>query len=139
MEKLIACYDSYMEEAEAVRKNRPFLDGVFGMNSASKDHPCHGTFLETVEKWVTEVVQEGNTQKAEEGLRYVMRTSEDHKDAFSYWTMFAAHGMVRPLVELVSPQTAGEMRAWYDEKVPRWERLPVHRELYKKLKKREKA
>ena len=139
MEQLKACYDHYREEAEMVRKNRPFLEGVFGVGSASKDHPCHTVFLETVEKWVSAVVQEGNTEKAEFGLRYVVCTSEEDKEAFSYWTMFAAHGLARPLVDLVSPQCAGEMRRWYDEKLPRWERLPVHKDLYKKLKKREKV
>ena len=139
MENLIACYAHYMEEAEEVRMNRPFLDGIFGMGSSSKDHPCHTIFLETVGKWVAEVVQAGSAEKAEEGLRYIVSTSDAHKEAFSYWTMFAAHGLARPLVELVSPQVAGEMRGWYDENIPRWERLPVHKDLYKKLKNREKA
>ena len=139
MEQLKACYDRYLIEAEMAKKNSPFLDGAFGMRSVAKDHPCHTEFLETVEKWVAAVVQEGDRQKAEEGLCYVMRTSEAHKESFSYWTMFAAHGLVRPLVDLVSPRIAGQMRAWYDETLPRWERLPVHKDLYKKLKKREKA
>jgi hypothetical protein len=139
MEQLKACYEHYLEEAEMVKKNRPFLEGVFGFGSSAKDHPCHTIFLETVEKWVEAVVQEGNREKAEFGLRYMVQTSETDKEAFSYWTMFAAHGLARPLVDLVSPQVAGEMRAWYDQNLPRWERLPVHRDLYKKLKKREKA
>ena len=139
MEQLKAIYEHYLETAEQVRKNRPFLEGVFGVGSSSKDHPCHTEFLEAVEKWALQTAQEGSTEKAEAGLRYIVCTSEENKESFAYWTMYAAHGLARPLVEWVSPQVAGEMRAWYDENLPRWDRLPVHRDLYKKLKKREKV
>ena len=72
-------------------------------------------------------------------MAFVLQTSEMHKGEFPYWTLFAAHGLMRPLVSLVSPRFAGQMRVWYDEKLLRRDRLPVHKELYKLLKKRERA
>ena len=140
MEQLKACYEKYLEEAETVWKNRPVWDGALGLGASTKDHPCHMIFFEGVENWVADFLKnEPDRETAEAAVAYVLQTSEAHKGAFTYWTLFAAHGLVRPLVGYVSPGFAGEMRAWYDTYLRRQERLPVHKDLYKKLKKREKA
>ena len=140
MEKLKACYTRYLTEAEKVWKNRSAWDGALGIGSSSKDHPCHIEFYEAVEHWVAELLETAPAQEtAEAAMALVLQTSEQYKGQFPYWTLFAAHGLMRPLVALISPRFAGEMRAWYDEKILRRDRLPVHKELYKLLKKRERA
>ena len=140
MEKLKSCYENYLAEAEKVWKNRPAWDGVLGIGSSSKDHPCHIAFYESVENWVSDfLANDPKEEIAEAAMAFVLQTSEMHKGEFPYWTLFAAHGLMHPLVSLVSPRFAGQMRVWYDEKLLRRDRLPVHKELYKLLKKRERA
>lgn len=140
METLKSCYENYLAEAEKVWKNRPAWDGVLGIGSSSKDHPCHIAFYESVENWVSDFLENDPKEEvAEAAMAFVLQTSEMHKGEFPYWTLFAAHGLMRPLVSLVSPRFAGQMRVWYDEKLLRRDRLPVHKELYKLLKKRERA
>ena len=140
MEQLKACYDRYLKEAEEVWKNRPAWDGALGIGQSTKDHPCHMAFLRGVERWVEQFLEGEPTQEtAEAAMMLVVITPEHYRGQFPYWPLFAAHGLVRPLVELVSPDFAGQMRVWYDGHLPRRERLPVHKDLYKLLKKREKA
>ena len=140
MEQLKACYAKYLAEAEKVWKNRPAWDGVLGIGSSSKDHPCHIEFYEAVEAWVDGFLKNNpERETAEAAVSFVLQTSEEYKGQFTYWTLFAVHGLMRPLISLVSPQFAGQMRKWYDAHLPRPDRLPVHKELYKLLKKRERV
>ena len=140
MEQLKACYEKYLAEAEVVWKNRSAWDGALGIGSSSKDHPCHIAFYESVAGWVERFLrQEPDRETAEAAMAYVLQTSEKYRGQFTYWTLFAAHGLMRPLVACISPEFAGTMRVWYDENLQRKDRLPVHKDLYKKLKKREKA
>jgi len=53
--------------------------------------------------------------------------------------MYAAHGFTRPLIPLVSPRFAAEMRQWYENHHAKRDRMPVQREVFKLLKKQEKA
>lgn len=136
MEQLKACYENYLAEADEVLKNRTPWDGVFGIGSPSKNHPCHIRFFRAVEAWVENFVNnEPNQQLAEEAVTYILEGAEPYRDKFPYWTLFAAHGLARPLIPYVSPEYAEKTLAWYKEHCPRRERLPVHKDLFKLLKK----
>ena len=140
MEQLKACYERYIAAAEKVWKERSAWDGALGIGASSKDHPCHMDFYEAVEGWVARFLENDPApETAEEAIAYVVKTSEIYKGQFTYWTMFAAQGLMRPLVSLVSPSFAAQMRKWYDAHMPRRDRLPVHKDLYKLLKKRERG
>ena len=140
MQQLRKCYETYLSEAEQVWKSRSAWDGALGIGSSSKDHPCHVVFYEAVEAWVRSFMNnDPSGEVAEEAVRFVLQTSEKYKGQFTYWTMFAAHGLMCPLIGLVSPGFASEMRKWYDAYLPRRDRLPVHKDLYKRLKKQERG
>ena len=140
MEQLIEIYERYIETAETVWEERPIWDGAFGICASTKDHPCHLEFYKNVERWVENFLKNAPAREtAEQAIAYVLQTSQAQKGKLSYWPMYAVHGLMRPLVDFISPRCAGEMRQWYDENLPRKDRMPVHKDLYKKLKKREKA
>jgi len=140
MEQLKACYDRYLKQADKVWKNRSKWDGMLGIGTSSKDHPCHTDFFEEVAAWVDAFLKgDPDRETAEAAVTYVLEMSELYKGQFTYWTMFAAHGLVRPLISLVSPQFAAQTRTWYEAHIPRPDRLPVQKDLYKLLKKRGKA
>jgi len=140
MEQLKACYEKYLAEAAVVWKNRPAWDGILGLRSSSKEHPCHTELFKSVENWVANFVQSNPTQQqAEEAVTYILEAAEPYRDKFPYWTLYAAHGQARPLIPLVSPEYAAKTRAWYNKLYPRKDRLPVHQDLFKLLKKQERA
>ena len=140
MEQLKACYENYLAEADEVLKNRTPWDGVFGIGSPSKNHPCHRRVFSAVEAGVENFVNnDPNQQLAEEAVTYILEGAEPYKNKFPYWTLFAAHGLARPLIPYVSPEYAEKTLAWYKEHCPRRERLPVHKDLFKLLKKQARA
>ena len=140
MEQLKEIYERYIETAETVWEERPIWDGAFGIGASTKDHPCHLEFYKNVERWVENFLKNApDRETGEHAIAYVLQTSQAQKGKLSYWPMYAVHGLMRPLVDFISPRCAGEMRQWYDENLPRKDRMPVHKDLYKKLKKREKA
>ena len=140
MEQLKACYENYLAEADEVLKNRTPWDGVFGIGSPSKNHPCRIRFFRAVEAWVENFVNnDPNQQLAEEAVTFILEGAEPYKNKFPYWTLFAAHGLARPLIPYVSPEYAEKTLAWYKEHCPRRERLPVHKDLFKLLKKQARA
>ena len=140
MQQLKEIYANYIEAAEKVEKNKSTWNGAFGLGVSTKDHPCHDAFYETVEKWSREFLANNPTrEEAEAAVAYILEASEPHRGQLTYWYMYAAHGFVRPMIALVSPEFAGRMRVWYNERNPRQDRMPVQREVFKLLKKREKA
>ena len=138
MEQLKALYETYFAAAQKVWKERPAWDGMLGLGASTKDHPCHMAFYKSVEQWVADFLQAPSEAAAEEAITYIMQIPESHKGQFTYWTLLATQGLARPLVPLISPDHAGRMRAWYEGVYPRQARMPVHKELLKLLKKRER-
>ena len=139
MEQLKQCYETYLTEAEEVWDNRPDWAGMLGFGASTKDHPCHTVFFTSVEAWVENFVKSNPAPElAEEAVSYILEAAEPHKNKFSYWALYADHGLARPIIPFVSPQYAARMRVWYNEHYPRRDRLPVHKDLFKLLKKRER-
>ena len=140
MEQLKQCYARYLAAAEKAEKNKTGWNGAFGIGASTKDHPCHDDFYEAMEAWCEAFVKKVPSQaEAEEAVTYIFEMSEAYRGKLPYWYMYAAHGFTRPLIPLVSPEFAGKMRIWYNDHHPRQDRLPVQREVFKLLKKRERA
>ena len=140
MEQLKACYERYIAAAEKAEKNKSTWNGAFGLGASTKDHPCHDDFYEAMEIWCRDFVEKNPSQaEAEEAVRYIFEMSETFRGKLTYWYMYAAHGFTRPIIRLVSADFAKKMRVWYNEKNPRQDRMPVQREVFKLLKKQERA
>ena len=140
MEQLKACYAAYLAATEKAEKNKSQWNGAFGIGASTKDHPCHDDFYEAMEAWCEAFMAKQPTQaEAEEAVRYIIETSEVYRGKLPYWYMYAAHGFTRPIIPLISAEFAGKMRQWYDDRIPRMDRMPVQREVFKLLKKQEKA
>ena len=140
MEQLKACYAAYLVAVEKAEKKKTTWNGAFGIGASTKDHPCHDDFYEAMEAWCEAFLEKKPSQnEAEEAVRYIFEMSEAHRDKLPYWYMYAAHGFTRPIIPMVSAEFAKEMRVWYNERNPRQDRMPVQREVFKLLKKQEKA
>ena len=140
MEQLQACYAAYLTAVAKAEKNKSTWNGAFGLGSSTKDHPCHDDFYEAMEAWCEGFLAKKPSPKdAEEAVRYIFEMSEEYRGKPPYWYMYAAHGFTRPIIPLVSAEFAGKMRVWYNERNPRPDRMPVQREVFKLLKKQERA
>ena len=140
MEQLKEIYTRYIAAAEKAEKNKTSWNGAFGIGASTKDHPCHDDFYEAMEGWSRVFLEKNPSgEEAEAAIGYIFEMSEAHRNQLTYWYMYAAHGFARPLISLVSPEFAGRMRIWYDNHHARQDRMPVQREVYKLLKKRERA
>lgn len=140
MDELKQCYARYVAAAEKAEKTKTTWNGAFGIGVSVKDHPCHDVFYEEMEHWCGEFLKKQPTQaEAEEAVAFILKTTESYRGKLPYWYMYAAHGFARPLIPLVSPGFAAGMRVWYNTYYPRPDRMPVQQEVFKLLKKREKA
>ena len=140
MEQLKACYAAYVAAAEKAEKNKSQWNGAFGIGASTKDHPCHDDFYESMEAWCEGfLAKKPSRDQVEEAVRFIFEMSEAYRGKLPYWYMYAAHGFTRPIIPMVSPEFAKKIRVWYNDKNPRQDRMPVQREVFKLLKKQERA
>ena len=140
MQQLKQIYEAYLAAAAKAEKNKSTWNGAFGLGASTKDHPCHDDFYEAMEDWCEAFVKKApSREEAEEAVRYIFEASETYRNTLTYWYMYAAHGFARPIIPMVSPKFAAEMRVWYNEHNLRPDRMPVQKEVFRLLKKQERA
>lgn len=136
LQQLKERYQQYDEEATAVRKNSSPADGLFGFGNDPKNHPCHERFYDDVGKWTKAfLTQKPDPQQNFEAARFLITAPTTCSSKESYWMMYAAQGWCRELVRLLDADGCASLRELYDEMYPKRDRMPVHQELYKALKK----
>ena len=136
LQQLKERYQQYDEEATAVRRNSSPADGLFGFGNDPKNHPCHELFYDDVGKWTKAFLsQKPDLQQSLETARFLITAPKTCGGKESYWMMYAAQGWCRELVCLLDGHGCAQLRALYDELYPKRDRMPVHQELYKALKK----
>ena len=136
MQELKAIYERYAEEYKAVRDNAPRFDGILGFGSSTKKDGCHHRFFQGVTQWVQEfLAEEPDQEQVFEAMQWILSTSVAYKKKPEYWFMYAAHGLCKDMVPLLSAEQCKQFQDLYDAHFPRWDRMPAHEELYKLLRK----
>ena len=136
LQQLKERYQQYDEEATAVRRNSSPADGLFGFGNDPKNHPCHELFYDDGGKGTKAFLSEKpDSQQSLEAARFLITAPKTCGGKESYWMMYAAQGWCRELVGLLDAHGCAQLRALYDELYPKRDRMPVHQELYKALKK----
>lgn len=140
MEQLIEIYEVYIQRSDKVLQDASAFAGVWGMGEDPKNHPCHMKFYKAVEAFLKNFLQtEHSEETVYEVTDWILRAPANHRDEAVFWYMFAAHGLCKPLIPLLSPDHCAVLRDFYDAHYPKFDRMPVQRDLYKLLKKRAKA
>jgi hypothetical protein len=133
-------YETYIRKVTKVMANASTFDGLWGWGDDPKKDACHMEFYEAVENYLQGLIQNHASEEALfTAADWIIRAAADHKGTAAYWYMFAAHGLCKDLIPLLTPAHCAGLRDFYDEHYPRFDRLPVQRDLYKLLKKRAKA
>nr|MBQ8245286.1 hypothetical protein [Oscillospiraceae bacterium] len=131
-----ARYEAYTQDVAKVYKDARPMDGLFGWGDDPRRDPCHMRFYEDLEQWVKHFLSAAPGQEeVYEAVRFMLETPAEHRDGPCFWFMFAAQGLTRELIPLLSAAQCGALRDSYDDRYPRRDRMPVQKEVYKSLKK----
>lgn len=129
-------YDAYLREAENVRKNTPGMQGYMGMGNDPKQNPCHMAFYRNVEEWILRFLRSNpDSAQVYDAVFYILQAADSHRNTDAYWYYFAAQGLLKPLLPMLTAEDCRKLRCWYAEHYPKKERLPVHTDLFKILTK----
>lgn len=133
-------YETYVQDVAKIMANASAFDGVWGWGDDPKKDTCHMKFYEAVEAHLHTLLQNRSSEDVLfEAVDWIIRTAADHRDTAAYWYMYAAHGLCKDLIPLLTAAHCAALRDLYDDHYPKFDRMPVQRELYKLLKKRAKA
>ena len=130
--------EDYISATDALLANRRFGEGMFGMPDSARSSPVHMEFFNAVEAAVKEYVS--GTPQAEitdEAVRFLLTASEEIPcNNLASWMLIAVQNHALPLIPLMSEDKRAEMYVWFNEHVPRLQRMPVQQKIIKALKKR---
>ena len=133
-------YETYLQKVSKVMENASTFDGVWGWGDDPRKNPCHMKFYEAVEDHLKQLLaQQAGEETLYAAADWIIRSASDHKGTAAYWYMFAAHGLCLDLVPLLTPAHCAALRDFYDTHYSKLDRMPVQKDLYKRLKKRAKA
>lgn len=136
MQRLKEIYERYGATAQEVRRKAPATAGLFGMGEDPRKHPCHMEFYEGVEQWVKAFLEtKPESAAANEAVTWIITQAWENRGRECYWFMYAAHGLCKPLIPLLSAMDCAALAELYDDRYPRRDRMPAHKEVYKLLKK----
>lgn len=139
LEELKFLFENYLQESTEVRKNTHGMAGYMGMGSDPKQHPCHMEFYNRVGQWEDRFLASSpGREEAKAAAEYILQAADLHRGTDAYWYYFACHKYAEPLLDLLTKEDCRELMAYYDAHYPKRERLPIHVQLYKTLKKRSK-
>ena len=135
LERIRQLYQDYVAEIKRLEANRKPGEGLLGIGKGPADDPCNDRFAEELE---TELSTFGSQSPDPEHvcavLEMMYRFPLEYRELkTAYWMLLAVQG---PTLELIPALSAGEAEAlwhWYGEAYPRWDRLPVQKQVLKRL------
>ena len=136
-EQLELIYSEYAERAEQAEQESGLFDGVLGMGSDPKKDPCHMAFYERLEAWVSDFrKQQPGPEEAFEAAEYILMAADSRRGQNTYWFCYAAQGLAEKLVNLLRPEQCRDLAERYEACYPRRDRMPVQKNVLRRLKKR---
>ena len=129
-------YQQYDEKAAKVKRETKGLGGIWGMGEDPRNHPCHVEFYEGVQQMVTDFLAAGpESRDVAAAAKFILEAADLRRETQSYWFCFAAQGHVIPMIPHMNGADCKELVQWYDGIYTKLERMPVQRDMYKKLRK----
>lgn len=129
-------YDKYLQEVGKAFADAKPMDGLFGWGDDPRKDPCHMRFYEDVEQWTKDFLAGNHDQPAIfEAARFMLNTPAEHKQDHAFWFMYAAQGLCKEMLLLLSREQCAQLREYYDDNYPKRDRMPVQKEVYKLLRK----
>lgn len=129
-------YRNYDATAQRIRDEAPKFSGLWGIGQDPKNHPAHMEFYSAVEGWVHAFLAKDPDHKAAfEAALIILEAADSRRNAESYWFTYAAQAHAAALIPCMTAQDCLDLADWYDAHYTKLERLPIQKDLYKKLRK----
>ena len=135
LSRLEALYHDYIDTVRELERNRKLGDGLFGIKPGPADDPCHDRFAADLERLLTDFLDTSpDSGECTAVLRYMISAPEPWRELrCAYWMLIAVQGLGMDLIALLDPADARALAEFYDKAYPRRDRLPVQKQLLKKL------
>ena len=127
--------DEYIEKSRSVIANSRPGDGLMGFGNDPKKNPCHMEFYESMERLINEMAASSPDPGEASSVAEILIKAPETISCpdMCRWTLVAARQLAIPLIPYVTPEAKAELKAWFNDFVPRRERLPVEKKLYSAL------
>ena len=136
LQQLKEIYETYIANLSKAYKEAKPTDGLFGWGDDPRKDPCHMRFYEDAERWAEAfLAARPENEEVYEAVRFLLETPDKYREKHCFWFMFAAQGLTRDMIGLLTKEQCGKLLAYYEETYPRRERMPVQKDVCKKLKK----
>lgn len=134
--KLKSIYADYDKAVQEVRKNARAFDGILGLGKDPRKDACHDMFYQAVGAWVTEfLAAEPAQEELLEAALYITETPAAHEGKECFWYMYAAHGHLKPIIPLLTPESRAAVAERLDGNYKKRDRMPLQKEILKLLRK----
>ncbi len=131
MEQLTNLYQSYIEQAEKLRRETNIFASIFSGQSPDSSHPCHMDFYNGVKGWVDSFLEQSyDADMAEQALNVILFSAAEHENSIAMWFLVAAQEHSRRLLAVLPPDRRKLLQKEYDRRYPRRKRLPLQKEIY---------
>lgn len=126
----------YLAECTRLLANAKPSAGLFGLGRDPAMDRCHELFFSELEKKIADMAMEPISGEEAYDAILTLFTAPEKQSCpdTARWSLMAAHKTVLPLIPLLSSENRNALRLWYDTHIPRQERLPVQKAVYKALK-----
>ena len=129
-------YQAYQEKCTAAWKNSNFMENFFGTSGAAKNNPCHEEFYQDVMKLMADfVATQPSSQEALAVSSFLLTEPKKYRERDCYWFMYVIVGCIRDLIPFMDKAACAQVLAIMDANYKRKDRMPIHEDTYKKLKK----
>lgn len=135
MNEVQRLYEEYISWVRQLEEKRKPGDGLLGLGKGPADDPCHDRFAGELEGLLEKIAGEGlPSGQIQAILTYIYRIPLENQDTqTAYWMLMAVHGLTLGLLGQITPAQAQTLWEGYKADYPRWERLPVQKQVLSTL------
>ncbi len=129
-------FDDYRTDLANASRRQKVTDGLFGFGHSLKDDACHDRFDERVARAVRGICAlEPTPEEAEKAVRMILCPAEERfPQETAKWMLRAVERHAAPLIPFLDHLAAAGFLREYACRYPRWDRLPVQKEIFRALK-----
>lgn len=127
--------NDYIDRCESLVTAAKPLDGLFGFGADPRKDECHERFYADMQTAVDAMVKEPIAADEAYAVADLILTFGSEPDCpdVAHWTLISVQKLLLPLLPLMEEQHKHALYQWYNAHVPRFERLPIQKEVIKAL------
>ena len=125
----------YLEKAETAERSASPMAGAFGTKGGPADDPCHERYAEAL-RALLEDCDQAAPQELAGLLGEILAPPARDCPRSAYWMLLAVQGLAETLIPRIDRADARALAERYRRDYPRYQRLPVQKQILRALKQR---